>query len=103
MEGPSQFLWNTWNCIDFCNLMIFVVMIFFRLYCIALTSMLMFDPDPYEFSDFVEVSWAIYQVQNWTAVNLVLSWFKLFKYLRLSPRLNQLTATIQTASTDLAG
>lgn len=45
----------------------------------------------------------MYQSNNFTAFNCVLTYMKMFKYLQFSTRLSQLTHTLTEASEDLAG
>ena len=69
-----------------------------RIFVLTLLNSLNFNPPPNQFSDFHNPAWSIYQVSNIMALTAILMWLKLLRYLQLSPRLSQLSATISHAA-----
>lgn len=100
------FFLNWWNIMEFANLSIFVVMYSYRWHWMTL-SLEIKMPQLIEVFDYpvqLEESQANYQRQVWfNAVNTVLTFLKLLKYVRLNDRLNVLTRTLAAASQSLFG
>jgi len=101
--GWFAYISSVWNVIDLFNLSLFIIFFFFRFFFVALTSLLDFRPSPSTYSEFRYMAGLVYQSQNLTAFNCVLTYIKMFKYLQFSTRLSQLTHTLTEASEDLAG
>lgn len=93
----SQF----WNLIDLTNSLIFILMIGFRITTITMLGSINWKPKASEYVDFRSVAWIIYQMTNWTAANILLAYIKIFKYVRLSPRLAILLESLARSYEDL--
>merc|ERR1712072_991549 len=87
---------------DSVNYFFFIVVTAFKVHVLLLVMDVNFTPPDDEYVDFMSIAFYIYQIQNWNSFNVVLSWFKLFKYLQLSPSLSQLTQTLSMAARDIS-
>jgi hypothetical protein len=61
-----------------------------------------FPPKPNEFINYEKPMWAIVQWRNVIAFNTVVTWLRLFKYLRFVPFMRLLIGTISSAAGQVA-
>lgn len=100
------FFINAWNVMEFVNLTIFIVMYSYRWSWMTLSRSIDLTKilDRTDYSDELQASLVNYQTQVWfNAVNTVLTFLKLLKYVRLNDRLNILTRTLAACQQSLIG
>lgn len=100
------FFLNLWNIMEFANLAIFLVMYGFLWTWVAagekanLSTILLQT----KFSDDLQQILTLYETMIWyNAVNTILTFMKLLKYVRLNDRLNILTRTLAASQQSLIG
>ena len=101
-----SFLFNWWNLMDLLNLAIFVVMFIFRWqwFYDSQLALVQMPFDNRAFPDELERIVEAYQVQvNLNAVNTVLTFLKMLKYMQLNDQLNILTRTLGAAQQNIVG
>lgn len=102
----TSFILDAWNVIEFVNLLIFIVMYGYLYSWIIQSRQLKLDDLLAEtaYSSILEKTNTYYQSMVWfNAVNTVLTFMKLLKYVRLNDRLNILTRTLSVAQQSLLG
>lgn len=102
----TSFILDAWNVIEFVNLLIFIVMYGFLYSWIGQSQKLKLNELLAEssYSSILEKTNDLYQQMVWfNAVNTVLTFMKLLKYVRLNDRLNILTRTLSVAQQSLLG
>lgn len=102
-QGRKKYFGNPWGVMDGMNMIIFCIMITLRFVTMVTMAKLEYNPQAGEYQNFIEAAWVMYQVNNWTSFNCVLCWIKLFKFLKISPQMNQLVETIRLSTQDLFG
>ena len=100
------FFLNLWNIMEFVNLTIFIVMYGYLWSWVSLgqqanlSTILLLT----KFSDELQQILILYETMIWyNAVNTILTFLKLLKYVRLNDRLNILTRTLAVAQQSLIG
>jgi hypothetical protein len=97
---------NWWHVLDWCNALLFVVVVVLRLYLIAHTNqMLDLIGSMRSQADYINLQPLMFQLQqvhNLSAVNCSLLFVKAFQYLALIPQLHFLFDTLSAALVDLA-
>ena len=104
IEGASVVLMDFWMPFDFINLILFCTSLGMRYYWISLsftsTSVLSMNAYPSSWDRVVELSSLQASIDS---VNALLTFMRVFYYLKLNSRLNLLTATIERAAVALVG
>lgn len=102
----TSFILDVWNVVEFINLLIFIVMYGFLYSWIGQSQKLQLAGllSETSYSSILEKTNDYYQTMVWfNAVNTVLTFMKLLKYVRLNDRLNILTRTLSVAQQSLLG
>jgi len=100
------FFFNWWNLMEFFNLLFFHIMFFYRWVWMSASNALAKDEilEGSEFPEELESLQDNFKFQIWfNAVNTILTFLKLLKYVRLNDRLNILTRTLDATSQSLSG
>eukprot|EP00003_Mantamonas_plastica_P032702 TRINITY_DN9024_c0_g1_i18.p1 TRINITY_DN9024_c0_g1~~TRINITY_DN9024_c0_g1_i18.p1 ORF type:complete len:560 (-),score=204.91 TRINITY_DN9024_c0_g1_i18:1382-3061(-) len=101
-EGWGSYLRDRWNILDWINILIFLTVIGMRIRGLVLVNEYVFDAESStEFYDFQTVAQTLDQEVNMNAFNAFLCYFKVFKYIQMLPKMDQLFKTLGVASTDL--
>ena len=103
VRGPAAYLRQPWSLIELSNMTLFVATFAMRVKLNAeLLRATHWAPSADEYVDFLSVGDAKYTIQWLTAINCLLSFMKVFKYVTISPNLSVLNSTITTAADELA-
>ncbi|GMI23619.1 hypothetical protein TrRE_jg50 [Triparma retinervis] len=100
--GRKAYLKNFWCCLDSLSLFLFVVVMILRF--LSLTFIGSVYDDFQKEDTFLDLDWVVYfagQVDNVNSFNAVLTFLKLFKFVRENARMSQLIDTIKVASIDM--
>merc|ERR1711865_253582 len=100
-DGFCAYFSDGWNLLDMLNLIIFVIVIFMRIYGMLEIERMNVNPGSKAYLNLQDVAFIIQQERNLNAINGVLCWFKVFKYLEIFPKLAMLTNTLISARQDL--
>eukprot|EP01112_Ceratiomyxa_fruticulosa_P010926 TRINITY_DN2917_c0_g1_i2.p1 TRINITY_DN2917_c0_g1~~TRINITY_DN2917_c0_g1_i2.p1 ORF type:complete len:501 (-),score=118.58 TRINITY_DN2917_c0_g1_i2:14-1516(-) len=92
---------DPWNYVDWANILVFLVVIILRIFTVSYIGTTGFNVDDNSFVNIHPVAFLIDMERNINAVNAFIMWFRLFKYLRISRRLSQLTDTLSSAAADI--
>lgn len=100
--GKKAYMKNIWCCLDFVSLMLFIVVMILRFFSLTFIGSV-YDDFKKE-NIFLDLDWVVYfagLVDNVNAFNSVLTFLKLFKFVRENRRMSQLIDTIKVASIDM--
>eukprot|EP00759_Apiculatamorpha_spiralis_P037874 PhF_6_TR37503/c0_g1_i1/m.55385 len=100
------FLFDVWNFAEASNLTIFIVMYYYRIVWIVesqnISAVVPQDDNKYP-QDLQRIGDLYFQQGTWNAVNTILTFLKLLKFVRLNDSLNILTRTLSAAMNSLVG
>jgi hypothetical protein len=97
-----KYFTQIWRYIDMLNIIIFGVVIFYRLRVLfTVYFQLNFNPAVYDFYNFEGIARDIDSERNFNSFNAVLIWLKIFKYLRFSKKMNQLARVLGKAALNI--
>jgi len=102
--GMRAYFGDKWNLLDWCNILLFLVVIALRLYVFAHTNemlTLIAGMEPDDYINLQPLMFQLQQVQNLSAVNCFILFVKVFKYVAVIPQMNLLFATLAVAGIDL--
>jgi hypothetical protein len=102
-DGPAQYFSNFWNFIDVINLLLFGAVAFLRVTStFQLQSEILFVPSSKLKSSLIQnVSFTIELEKNLIALNCVLMWAKILKYVSAHKKFNKVTRTIGISKKDI--
>ena len=102
IEEGREYWTSLWNFIDIINIMVFIAVIFIRIFSdIVIVSLLKELKAGASFVDFQPLAYTMNQGRNLNAFNAVLCWLKMFKYLSISPKMSMFTKVLGNASSDI--
>mmetsp|Transcript_20507 Transcript_20507/g.52686 ORF Transcript_20507/g.52686 Transcript_20507/m.52686 type:complete len:701 (-) Transcript_20507:753-2855(-) len=100
--GIKPYLKQFWNFVDWTNLIVFGVVIGMRLRTTLEVIGFIADPSLFEAANLQTLGWYFDQEQTLNGVNALICWLKVFKYLKITRRMTQLSRTITKAIIDIA-
>mmetsp|Transcript_35001 Transcript_35001/g.80928 ORF Transcript_35001/g.80928 Transcript_35001/m.80928 type:complete len:966 (-) Transcript_35001:41-2938(-) len=100
--GVKRYFRHGWSILELLNMTLFVATFALRVRLSQLVSTTEWAPSGGHYVDFFSVGDAKYTIQWFTAINCLLSFIKVFKYVTISPNLSVLNSTITIAADELA-
>ena len=100
-NGPRAYFKAVWNYFDLANLALFLMVIAIRVYVVNIVYNRKIDLADEGYLNFAQAAFWMQQEINVNSFNALLCWIKVFKYLKISQRLSQLSRTLGYAATDL--
>ena len=101
-QGKTKYLKNFWCQMEVLNLFLFVVVMILRFFSLTFIGT---EYDKFKSEDeYLDLDWVVYfagQVDNVNALNSVITFLKIFKFVRENRRMSQLIDTIRVASIDM--
>lgn len=102
VRGAAEYFRQPWSLLELLNMSLFVATFAMRVKLNAeLVASTKWAPGADEYVDFLSVGEAKHTIQWLTAINCLLSFIKVFKYVTISPNLSLLNSTITSAADEL--